>query len=480
MRQAQPLLAGVVLLLLPSVSLAARPLQEAAELPAAAERLFGDDPKPEEQDPQEEDNSSSDEVTEPLAEATSPDEETPAEDSEVQAEDTARRSQADAKNRASTSGNTGVEADLWADSLEKRPVVKILSRFTNRLFYAKDQLDGTFGIQFGVDYNFLNQYASFSSTDDQATSGNIRFYGTWDPLRVRENLHGWFVFRIENRHTIGPTITPRDLGFDAGSALSTASFKDFDWGITSLYWQQRLWGRRVGLAFGQMDPGDFMDAYPLLSAWTAFMSDAFFNNPAEALPQQGVGFVARVYLDEHYYVSAGIHDALGNADGVDVAGLFDGEDYFYWWEVGWSPSEKSAVGDSIHFTYWEQDPLAEKETSRSRGFALSVAPRVHHKYQPFIRVGYSDGDAALMRRIWTAGIGIRYRDDNDLFGAAVSWGAPVDQTAGSQMTNEVFYRLQFAEHIQITPALQVHIKPAFNDIEDVVYVGSVLRMRLAF
>lgn len=48
------------------------------------------------------------------------------------------------------------------------------------------------------------------------------------------------------------------------------------------------------------------------------------------------------------------------------------------------------------------------------------------------------------------------------------------------MTSEVFYRLQFTDHLQITPALQVTHNPSFNDVKDTLYVGSVLRMRLAF
>ncbi|MGB6367005.1 MAG: carbohydrate porin, partial [Thermoanaerobaculia bacterium] len=261
---------------------------------------------------------------------------------------------------------------------------------------------------------------------------------------------------------------------------STASFKDFAWGITSLYWKQHFADEKYAFNFGQMDPGDFMDAYPLLSAWTAFMSDAFFNNPAEALPQQGVGFATRLYVNDHYYFSGGVHDALADADGVNVAELFDGEDLFYWVEAGWSPSKDSAPGDSIHLTYWVQDELEEKGTERSRGLALSVAPKVFDKFLPFLRVGYSDGDAALMRWIYALGVGVQLRDANDLFGIATSWGAPVEPDTDAQMTSEVFYRLQMTDQLQVTPALQVTHNPSFNDLKSTIYVGSVLRMRLAF
>lgn len=465
MRNLAPIL-GVVTALLLSSALSAAPQQdsshsEEAQGGASASEQEGAQ-EPEGEDAQEQEATEEEEGTDPASQPPS------------------GKSRSGYEGIAATSGSSGVQADLLADSLEKRPVIKLLSGVTNKLFDFKDKINGLWGIAFGVDYNFLNQYASFSFTEDEATSGNIRFYGTWNLFHSKEKIHGNFVFRVENRHLIGSGITPRDLGFDAGSALSTASFKDFDWGVSSLYWDQILWDRKVGLVFGQMDPGDFMDAFPLLSAWTYFMSDAFFNNPAEALPQQGVGFVTRVYLDENYYVMGGIHDALADADGLDVAQLFDGEDYFYWLEVGWSPSWKSDPGDSIHLTVWEQDPLVEKGTERSQGIAFSYAPKLFGRYRPFFRAGYSNGDAALMRRIFAVGVGIDFRDGNDLLGIATSYGAPVDRTAGSQSTSEFFYRLQLAEHLQVTPALQVTFNPSFNDVKDALYVGSVLRMRLAF
>jgi len=376
-------------------------------------------------------------------------------------------------------GPTSVESDLMADDVFKNPVFSFLQWTLAPLYDFKDRVDGLWGIAFGMDYNFLNQYASFSFTDDQATSGVLRFFGTWDLFHSKEKIDGGLVYRFENRHIIGGGVTPRDLGFDAGSALSTASFKDFAWGLTSLYWKQFFARRKYAFVFGQMDPGDFMDAYPLLSAWTAFMSDAFFNNPAEALPQQGVGFAARLYLNDHYYVSGGVHDALADADGFNIAELFDGEDLFYWAEVGWSPNTKSVPGDSIHLTYWMQDELQEKGTERSRGLAFSAAPKIHERYLPFLRIGYSEGDAAMMRWIYALGLGMVMRE-SDLLGIATSYGAPVELGTDAQVTTEFFYRLQLTEHLQVTPAVQMTRNPSFNDLKKNLWVGSVLRMRLAF
>jgi len=54
------------------------------------------------------------------------------------------------------------------------------------------------------------------------------------------------------------------MGFDTGSALSTANYKELNyWGITDLYWKQRFRGGNYAFLAGHMDPGDWADQYPM-------------------------------------------------------------------------------------------------------------------------------------------------------------------------------------------------------------------------
>lgn len=74
----------------------------------------------------------------------------------------------DMANRAS--GPTSVRSDLQANDEWKYPLLTILGGTMQPFYRFKERVNGTWGIAFAVDYNFLNQYASFSFTDDQATS----------------------------------------------------------------------------------------------------------------------------------------------------------------------------------------------------------------------------------------------------------------------------------------------------------------------
>jgi porin len=69
-----------------------------------------------------------------------------------------------------------------------------------------------------------------------------------------------------------------------------------------------------------------------------------------------------------------------------------------------------------------------------------------------------------------------------LLGFAFNWGRPNPTTFGSglrdQYTFELFYRLQVAHELAITPDVQLLIHPALNQDVNVVWVFG-LRMRLA-
>jgi len=372
-------------------------------------------------------------------------------------------------------GASGVGGQLVDDDTVKKPLIHF--GFLGEGFYnAKRKLRDKHGIELNTDYNVLNQFASESETDRQASSGSLRFYGRWFPSRSKGPGTGRIVFRFANRHRIGPGIVPRDLGWDAGSALSTASFKAFGWGVTSLYWSKGSEGEHLGLVAGHMDPGDFQDLHPLLNAWTAFMNDAPFNNPTVALPQQGLGVVGRVFFSDHIYLLAGLNDANGSPATIDFESFFRVREYHAWAEVGWSPSPSSEfAGDSVHVTAWHSDPRTEADVDEGWGITFSAAHTFGKRWLPFVRAGYSNGGGgALLAGLLSGGVGVRVRSD-DLVGTAVSWGCPPPDQGPDQVTVEAFYRLQLTNNLQVSPGFHWTVQPS---VSNTIWIGSVLRIRL--
>jgi porin len=379
---------------------------------------------------------------------------------------------------ATMGGSTAVGAQLVADDRVKKSLIDLF--IPGSYYDLKRRLKNNVGIEINVDYNFLNQYASNSSTDRQAASGALRFYGRWIPQGEKQPIRRSVVFRVETRHVVGSGITPRDLGFDAGSALSTASFKAFGWGVTSLYWEQFLSNRRFGFVAGQMDAGDFEDLHPLLNAWTDFMSDASFNNPTTALPQQGLGIVGRFFLTDHMYVAGGVNDANGSPDSIDFSSFFETREYFKWVEVGWSP-RMATTGDGVHFTVWQADERTEAQVPESWGVAFSAARKVN-RWHPYVRAGYSpkdDESPALLSSMLSVGVGVDVRTD-DRVGLAVTWGRPPQLEARDQFSFEGWYRLQLIDNVQLTPGVQWTLHPATNFERNSIWVVSVFRIRVVF
>jgi len=375
------------------------------------------------------------------------------------------------------SSASAVGTQLIDDDAVKKPWIPF-SVVHQGYYDVKRRLKTTTGIELSIDYNFLNQYASVSDNGDRrGASGGLRFFGRWYPPWVKEQPNGSLVFRFENRHTIASQ-TPKELGFATGSSLSTAGFKAFGWGTTALYWAQHSDDERLAFVAGQMDPGDFEDIHPLLNPWTAFMNDASFNNPSTALPNQGLGLVVRGFVTDHLYLKGGLHDANGEPTRISFDSFFNVQEYFTWAEIGWAPTPaREAAGESIHLLAWHSDRRVEAQVPEGWGLAFSASREIRDTWVPFLRAGYSEGDAANLSAMVSAGAGVRVRTD-DLFGAALTWARPPESEQGrDQFTLETFYRFQLTQHLQVTPGFFWHVKPSYNPAEDTVWVASAIRIR---
>ena len=64
-------------------------------------------------------------------------------------------------------------------------------------------------------------------------------------------------------------------------------------------------------------------------------------------------------------------------------------------------------------------------------------------------------------------------------GFGVNWGNPSDRSLRHQYTGELFYRVQLAQNLAITPSVQLLIDPALNPDENALVVYG-LRTRMAF
>jgi porin len=377
-----------------------------------------------------------------------------------------------------------VEAELISNNQMKPSLIPLdfVHYAFSPIYDFKDRINDTIGLAFGIDYSALVQRANYTeSGHNTAASQVLRVFGTWLQIGETDGNMGLLVWKTETRGAMGGLPTPRDMGFDTGSALSTANYKELDyWGITDLYWRQQFNGGKFGFVVGHMDPGDWADQYPLLNAWTSFTNDAFYNNPTEAIPKRGAGIAGQWLLAEREYLAAGIHDANGKDGKLDPSSIFRNGEFFSWVEYGFRSSSKVSARQNFHLHLWHQDRLESecKDLEESWGMAITQSVINSSDNVWFVRLGYSEGEAPQMRRFIGAGYSARILG-RDTLGIATSWGSPPDKSLRSQVTSEVFYRLQITQNLTLTPSLQLTYKPSYTEEEDWIYIPG-LRIRMVF
>jgi porin len=225
-----------------------------------------------------------------------------------------------------------------------------------------------------------------------------------------------------------------------------------------------------------MDPGDWSDQYALLDAWTRYLNDGYYNNPTQAIPKRGFGVVGQTYVSKHFFLAAGVHDANGKDGDLDFSSFWDTRELMTWFEIGYREQHNIARGQNFHLQLWQQDAREEAGTQRSKGVTVTYANDLENGVTPFIRAGYSEGDAPQMRRYIGIGVALEV-SQRDTLGIATSWGSPPDKALRDQVTSEAFYRIQVTRNISFTPNLQLYHQPSYDPDKDLISVVG-LRFRI--
>ena len=147
-------------------------------------------------------------------------------------------------------------------------------------------------------------------------------------------------------------------------------------------------------------------------------------------------------------------------------------------EFGWTSSQERIYFDNVHLTAWYADEREAALVEDGWGMAFSASKFVNDTWMPFVRAGYSDGGGALLESHFGGGVGYYFGDSKDLLGVGLDWGRPPDSGLGDQYTAEIFYRLQLAQNLALTPDFQLIVDPALNPDESYLWLLG-LRLRLA-
>ncbi len=333
------------------------------------------------------------------------------------------------------------------------------------------------GLNLGAAYTALYQGA----TRDPRPVGGGKFdlFGVWVLLDGGDHSLGFLGFQLAAWQAYTP-VSPADLGGRIGSLWAVANdFSELKLSVTQLYWEQQLPGGWFAYRIGKIDQDDAFDDYRFKGVDFYFVNQAFSSNPAIALPGRGLGLLGAFDLGGGAYLLGGASDAQAQDNTSGFSTLFRDGKIFSAGELGWKGDVAGWGEGDAHATVWNS-PSYEGQPG-GWGIASTVEQDVGANIVPFARYAYGVGEATGIRHLASLGVGfdgLPLRED-DVAAIAVAWGKPTDSLSRSQISGEVFCRIQLTPFVQLTPGYQVLIHPAVDPTRDLVGIFEV-RARVAF
>jgi len=343
---------------------------------------------------------------------------------------------------------------------------------------------GEHGLNLALDYSAVALSASdvLPDSNDSASGGMVRFYGSWHALNRGKPNSGSLVWKVEHRHDYSDTSVKNFLFGAGGLGLVTPPFSDEGGRLTNFYWKQRFNQGNGTMMAGFLDATDYFDVYALASPWTGFLNFAFSTGTTTtALPgDAALGIAAASMLGKEWFVIGGITDMESDPtdplDGFNT--ISDESNFFKSLEIGWTPSREQIYVDNVHISLWHADESLAQGTTKGQGINFS-ASKMFGQWLPFIRGGFSKDAATLTESSISTGFAYYGlgRETNNL-GVAINW-ADIEGNDDDQMTFETFYFMKLANFLEITPDIQVIKNPALNPGEDQITIYG-LRARLVW
>ncbi|MCP3957816.1 MAG: carbohydrate porin [bacterium] len=385
------------------------------------------------------------------------------------------------KRKSAFGGPNSPEGQLEEDDQVKEPALRFpaFDRTMGRWFDWKRRVNEEHGFQMSGHYVSLYQGLSDSlGEEDDAASGLFRLNAKWAFAGRKSGNESALVVTVDHRHAF-TELAPGGLAGQAGYlGVTGLLLSDIDGAIINLNVQQAFNDRNTGLIIGRYDPSDYQNVLGYANPWSSFQNLAALLDPTVAFPDSSWGIGAGTWFQEQWWVLGTVNDA--NGLGTDDLELFvGGAELFKQVSFGWSPSKDERYFKSFNASVWHVDEREKLGIDSAEGVGLNANWTWDDTWMAFFRLGFSDGTAPIYNQSATAGFIRYFAYRSDLFGLALNWGDPPDDSLPEQVTAEAFYRLQIAQNLAVTPSVQYLVDPAFNEVDDAVWLFG-LRLRMTY
>lgn len=374
--------------------------------------------------------------------------------------------------------------DVLAESEEKRKGLiswdptEPISKEWNRL---NSGLKKHYNLNLGIAYTSLYQGATtkLHYSDRRyyqgASAGDFDLFGVLT-LQGQDTCHPSSIgFSSEARHKYS-SIPPRLLGDDIGSLWETVNtFNTQQYSLIQLWWELHLIKNKMGFRLGKIDTTDYFSLYSFISSNFCFVSKALTDNVTINFPINGFGLIFAAFLPRNCYLRATIADANAVKTSMSFDTFFNLHEYFTAVELGYMPRNKHLGRGNYNVTFWHSDRRKKLRIPDSKGIAFSFEQGIGQGFITFVRLGFSDGRVRRTKQEIATGIGrlapFSRKDDECAIGFV--WGKPSEKNRRNQYMIEAYYRLQFTNHLQVSPDIQVIMNPTYNPEKNVIGVFGV-------
>lgn len=384
-------------------------------------------------------------------------------------------------------GSPNAVTNRIAEDAEPREAL-VKERLVQPWFDWKESLQERTGVGLGLDYSSLFLWSDPSIGDDKASSGMVRFFGSWDAVGRDTKNTGSLVWKVENRHRYAD-VAPGGYGLGELGYVGFigAPFSNEGTRWTNFYWKQRLNEGRATLLGGYLDVTDYVDVWAGADPWTRFTNLAFSTGSASMFLPNGaaLGAAGATMLNNNWYLIGNVTNAYADStdpfkDSFDQ--FFSDNEYFSSLELGWTSSQDRIYFDNTHATLWHVDNSPQAGAIQGWGINFSHARYLDDRWMPFVRGGYTEDGGSLLQKSLSVGFLYQKTPAKNLLGVGLNWGEPNESTFApgldDQITMEAFYRFQLTQQFALTPTLQYLKDPALNPLDDSLWVFG-LRARIA-
>jgi carbohydrate-selective porin OprB len=289
---------------------------------------------------------------------------------------------------------------------------------------------------------------------------------------------GWNAFGTEG---LGYDPVEESLTANVG-AVNTLNATVFSQGavLDELFWKQVALGGKLLVLAGKIDQLYHFDTNRVANdGYSQFFSYSLQNNPSIPGPLYGgFGGIVRFNPSKQAYGMFGVGDSSMDKD-LPPWETLDNDSWYQLLELGLCPEIPVLGKGNYRLTPWHNHLFG----ADGFGVALNFDQELGRKdVVAFFRFGYGDDDVTPVKIFVSGGVAFEapFGRKGDLVAIGVAWSDPSpDVGFRSETLLELFYRVELAKAISITPDLQLVFNPA-NNLEDEVVVVPGIRLLLKF